>query len=92
MKIYVNNDFLYWAFEDAKDFRRYWKDYNLHLFANKKFNKFYSSLRIIYSRSLNYQWALDESSGIGEGYEYYVPGIDVNNFHLDLNITIPLSF
>ena len=87
-----DNDFLYWAFEDAKDFRRYWKDYNLHLFANKKFNKFYSSLRIIYSRSLNYQWALDESSGIGEGYEYYVPGIDVNNFHLDLNITIPLSF
>ena len=26
-----NNDFYYYAFEDAQDARRYWKDFNLHL-------------------------------------------------------------
>ena len=31
-----DNDFYYEAFTDSKDFRRYWKDLNLHLNFQKK--------------------------------------------------------
>lgn len=86
-----NNDFLYYAFYNARDFRRYWKDFNLHFKLRKKIKKFWFDLNAVYSRSLNYQWALDEST-TAEGYEYYVPGIDKNNFHINLNIFIPLKF
>jgi hypothetical protein len=86
-----DNDFLYYAFEDSKDFRRYWKDYNLHLNFNKKFKKLLAHLNIIYSRSINYQWELDSSTS-GEGYDYYIPGNDINNFILNLKVTYPLDF
>ena len=86
-----NNDFLIYAFENAKDYRRYWKDYNLHLFYTKRFKNLWSHLNIVYSRSLNYQWGLDES-GQGEGYDYIKPGIDENNFFIKLNFTYFLNF
>ena len=34
-----DNDFFHEAFASAKDFRRYWKDFNFHLNFNKKFKK-----------------------------------------------------
>ena len=68
------------AFENSKDFRRYWKDYNLHLNYFKKFKKFMLNINLVYNRSLNYQWELDDTATT-----YYHPGKDVNNFHTTIN-------
>ena len=83
-----DNDFYYLAFDDSSDFRRYWKDFNFHLYYQNKFPKFWGSLNLMYSRSLNYQWELIHN----ENLPYYQPGRDVNNFHVDLKITIPLKW
>ena len=83
-----DNDFYYTAFDESSDFRRYWKDFNFHLYYQNKFPKFWGSLNLMYSRSLNYQWELIHN----ENLPYYQPGRDVNNFHVDFKITIPLKF
>jgi hypothetical protein len=83
-----DNDFYYMAFEDSKDFRRYWKDFNFHLFYEKKFKNFWGSFNIMYSRSLNYQWELLNDPSL----PYYHPGRDVNNFHIDFKLTYPIQF
>ena len=83
-----DNDFYYMAFEDSKDYRRYWKDFNLHLFYEKKFKDFWGSFNIMYSRSLNYQWELINDPTL----PYYHPGRDVNNFHIDFKLTYPIQF
>ena len=80
-----DNDFYYKAFDDANDFRRYWKDFNFNFgytFFNK--NLFFSG-NIVYSRSLNYQWQLEENTST-----YYQPGEDKNNLHLSLKISYKL--
>ncbi len=77
-----DNDFYYEAFDSANDYRRYWKDYNLHINFNKKFKKFILSSNIIYIRSMNYQWQLEDFQE-----PYYHPGKDINNFHLNLKFT-----
>ncbi len=82
-----DNDFYYMAFEDSKDFRRYWKDYNFHFFYNKKFKNFWGSFNLMYSRSLNYQWELLNDPAL----PYYHPGRDVNNFYADIKLTIPIK-
>ena len=71
-----DNDFFHVAFSSAKDYRRYWKDFNLHLNADFKYDKIWISLNSILIRSLNYQWELEDSIG-----PYYRPGRDVTNFH-----------
>ncbi len=83
-----DNDFYYLAFEDSKDFRRYWKDFNFHLFYEKKYKNFWGSINLMYSRSLNYQWELL----IDPALPYYHPGRDVDNFHVDLKLTYPIKF
>ena len=83
-----DNDFYYLAFEDSRDFRRYWKDFNLHLFYEKKLKKFWGSINLVYSRSLNYQWELLNDPAL----PYYHPGRDVNNFHIDFKLTYPIKF
>ena len=82
-----DNDFYYLAFENSRDFRRYWKDYNFNLFLEKKFKNFWSSLNIMYSRSLNYQWELIENPSL----PYYHPGKDVDNIFIDFKITYPIK-
>ena len=77
-----DNDFYHEAFASAKDFRRYWKDINLHLKYNKDFKHFNLSSNLVYIRSLNYQWELDDYAT-----PYYHAGKDVNNFHLSLKLT-----
>ena len=74
------------AFDDNGDFRRYWKDFNFHLNFEKKFKKFWGSINMMYSRSLNYQWELIENSSL----PYYQPGRDVDNFHLNIKLTYPI--
>ena len=77
-----DNDFYHEAFISAEDFRRYWKDINLHLKYNKSFKQFNLSTNLVYIRSLNYQWELDDYAT-----PYYHPGRDVDNFHLSLKLT-----
>ena len=87
-----DNDFYHEAFSNntgfGGDYRRYWKDYNLHINFSKKYNRFWLSSNLMYSRSLNYQWDLDDTAT-----EYYHPGNDVNNFHLSVKLAylIPLA-
>ena len=77
-----DNDFYHEAFASAKDFRRYWKDINLHIKYNKNFKSFNLSSNLVYNRSLNYQWELDDYA-----LPYYHNGKDVNNFHINLKFT-----
>ena len=87
-----DNDFYHLAFatgiNQKSDFRRYWKDFNLHLNFSKKYKYFWVSSNLMYSRGLNYQWDLDDTAT-----EYYHPGNDVNNFHMTLKLAylIPLT-
>ena len=83
-----DNDFYHVAFASARDFRRYWKDFNFHINFSKKFKQFWLSSNFMYSRSLNYQWDLDDTAT-----PYYHTGNDVNNFHLAVKLAylIPLG-
>ena len=83
-----DNDFYHEAFASAQDPRRYWKDFNLHINFSKKYKQFWLSSNLMYSRSLNYQWDLDDNAT-----EYYHPGNDVNNFHITFKLAylIPLA-
>ena len=83
-----DNDFYHEAFASASDPRRYWKDFNLHVNFSKKYKNLWLSSNLMYSRSLNYQWDLDDMAT-----EYYHPGNDVNNFHMTLKLAylIPLA-
>ena len=77
-----DNDFYHDAFASSRDYRRYWKDINLHLKYNKSFKHFNLSSTLVYIRSLNYQWELDDFAT-----PYYHPGRDVDNFHINLKFT-----
>ena len=77
-----DNDFFISAFDEADDFRRYWKDLNVHLSVQKKIKNFWGHINLVYSRSLNYQWELEDFTE-----PYYHAGTDVNNFHINLNLT-----
>ena len=77
-----DNDFYHEAFASVRDYRRYWKDINLHLKYSKSFKHFNLSSNLVYIRSLNYQWELDDFAT-----PYYHPGRDVDNFHLSLKLT-----
>ena len=77
----VDNDFYYLAFESAQDFRRYWKDLNFKIGFEKKFKNIWLNTNLLYQRSLNYQWQLDDYVE-----PYYHPGKDVNNFHANFKI------
>ena len=80
-----DNDFYHEAFanEDGSwgDARRYWKDFNLHLNFSKKYKNLWLSSNLMYSRSLNYQWDLEDTAT-----PYHHPGNDVNNFHMTLKL------
>ena len=83
-----DNDFYHEAFASASDPRRYWKDFNLHLNFSKKYKNLWLSSNLMYSRSLNYQWDLEDYAT-----PYHHPGNDVNNFHMTLKLAylIPLG-
>ena len=77
-----DNDFYYEAFASANDYRRYWKDFNIHIQFNRKFKNFSLSSNFVYNRSLNYQWELDDFA-----QPYYHPGRDVDNYHINIKLT-----
>jgi len=82
-----DNDFFIAAFEEADDFRRYWKDFNVHFSVQKKIKNFWGHINVVYSRSLNYQWEIEDFTE-----PYYHAGSDVNNFHINFNLTYHFNF
>ena len=82
-----DNDFYHLAFSSAEDFRRYWKDFNFHINYSKKFKSLWLSSNLMYSRSLNYQWDLEDYVT-----PYYQPGNDVDNFHATIKLTYLIPF
>jgi len=82
-----DNDFYHEAFASARDSRRYWKDFNLHINFTKKYKRFWLSSNFMYSRSLNYQWDFDDTATT-----YYHPGNDTNNFHMTLKLAYSIPF
>ncbi len=81
-----DNDFYHEAFSSGSDYRRYWKDINLHLNYNRGFKNFNLSSNLVYIRSLNYQWELLDNIE-----PYYHPGRDTNNWHLSLKLSYFLT-
>ena len=77
-----DNDFYYEAFSSAQDYRRYWKDFNLHINFDQKFKSFWISANFVFIRSLNYQWEIDDYAE-----PYYHPGKDVNSFSSYINFS-----
>ncbi len=77
-----DNDFYHEAFADARDFRRYWKDLNFHINYSKFYKNFSISTNLIFIKSLNYQWELDDFAE-----PYYHAGNDVNNFHFNIKLS-----
>ena len=77
-----DNDFYYEAFASSGDYRRQWKDFNLHLTFEKKLNKIWLSTSFILNRSLNYQWELDDNI-----QPYYHAGNDKNNFYSTIKVS-----
>ena len=77
-----DNDFYHEAFLSAQDHRRYWKEINFHFNYSKKFKNLWISSNLIYSRSLNYQWELDDNA-----LPYFHPGNDQNNFHASFKMS-----
>lgn len=77
-----DNDFYHEAFESAKDYRRYWKDFNFNFNFSKNFKKFILFGNLTYERSLNYQWELNDFE-----LPYYHAGKDVDNFHVNLKFS-----
>ena len=55
---------------------------------SKKYKHLWLSSNLMCSRSVNYQWDLDDTAT-----PYYHPGNNVNNFHMTLKIAylIPLT-
>ena len=83
-----DNDFLIDAFDkEVNDFRRYWKDLNVHFSVQKKVKNFWGRINVVYSRSLNYQWELEDYTD-----PYYHAGTDVNNLHININLTYHFNF
>ena len=77
-----NNDFFYFAYEDSKDWRRFWTDLSTGIVADWRFDQLVLSSTLRYTRSWNYQWYLER----GPDDPYFVKGWDVNNIHATVNL------
>ena len=84
-----NNDFNIDAFGRGEDFTRYWVDYSLYGFYEKRFERFFLSASLFYTYSLNYQWEVlfdpNDPSAFPD-----TPGVDRNNWNLDFKISYSL--
>ncbi|MEQ8684155.1 MAG: capsule assembly Wzi family protein [Imperialibacter sp.] len=76
-----NNDFLYYAYEDSKDWRRFWTDLSTGVVADWKFDRLVLSSTIRWTKSWNYQWYLLQEPGD----PYFVKGRDVDNIYATIN-------
>lgn len=74
-------DFYYSAWDDINDFRRFWIDYSFGVNGYWQFDKILVDGTFIFTRSLNYQWEIEELD-IG----IFDDGRDVSNFSFNLSV------
>ncbi|WP_305981800.1 capsule assembly Wzi family protein [Roseivirga thermotolerans] len=90
-----NNDFNMFAFSDnfssatIKDFTRYWVDYSVHAFYEKRFDRFFLNASLFYTYSLNYQWEVLFDPNDPHAFPD-TPGVDRNNWNLDIKLSYSL--
>ncbi|WP_226389694.1 capsule assembly Wzi family protein [Penaeicola halotolerans] len=77
-----DNDFYYYAFEDSRDFRRFWVDLNIGLRGSKQLGQVLLSADILFTNAINYQWEL-----YNDPAEYFVDGIDKQNLSFQVQAT-----
>lgn len=82
-----NNDFNISAFNG--DFTRYWVDYSLYGFYERKFDKIMLSASLFYTYSLNYQWEVLFDPNDPTAFPD-TPGVDRNNWNLDIKLSYSL--
>lgn len=80
-RVVNDNDFYYQAFQDSRDFRRYWVDVSLGVTADYRRGNFLLSGKLQAVRALNYQWELTQLPD----EPYFVNGRDVSNLYLSFN-------
>jgi hypothetical protein len=71
-RVIHNNDFYYDAFSPERDYWRHWVDLSLQLNKSWQHKQFLYDARIMWVRSLNYQWQRE---------------FDVNNFQTSLSVS-----
>lgn len=76
-----NNDFMYFAYEDSKDWRRFYTDLSAGIVADWRFSNVVISSTFRYTRSWNYQWFLLRQPDD----PYFVKGRDVTNLHATIS-------
>ena len=76
-----NNDFFFRAFENTRDWRRFWVDYNIGIDLTLPYKQFLFDGSLIFTRSLNYQWELFENPN---NQPYFVAGEDASNLYFSL--------
>lgn len=79
-----NNDFNNQAF--SGDFTRYWVDYNIHAFYERRFDKLLLSTSLFYTYSLNYQWEVLFDPNDPNAFPD-TPGVDRNNWNVDIKLS-----
>ena len=82
-----DKDFYNRTFSTVYGNEKEWRDFNFHINYSKKFNTFWISSNLMYSRSLNYQWDLGHHTT-----NYNHTGNPTENFHATIKLTylVPL--
>ncbi len=78
-----NNDFFLEAYSPSKDWRRYWVDLSPGINCSWDFNGLLIQSNLFVTRSLNYQWELQNNPG---NQPYFVEGRDVTNLHFTTHL------
>ncbi len=81
-RVVNNNDFMYSAFNDSKDFRRYWIDIGGGITADFSLGHFLLSGKVQTVKAINYQWELFQEPG----QPYFVNGRDLGNVYMSVNM------
>lgn len=79
-------DFYYFAFNDNRDFRRYWVDIGTAFTYQHAFETALIHLEARHIYSINYQW--EHAQDPDE--LYFAPGRDLHNWQLQCHVLIPL--
>ncbi|MFY0593269.1 capsule assembly Wzi family protein [Roseivirga sp.] len=79
-----NNDFNNSAFPN--DFTRYWVDYSINGFWEKRINRMILSASLFYTHSLNHQWEVKFDPNDPTAFPD-TPGVDRSNWNLDLKLS-----
>ncbi len=83
-----NQDYFYQAFEDTRDWRRFWIDYTFGLAGTWQFDRWLLSGSLKFTRAMNYQWELFDNPN---NRPYFNDGTDLSNLHFSLRTVFLLN-